>query len=96
LSTIGKALITAEDKDGRQKNTEEQIFFGQEQSDKNSDTNPEHDETDGFLHSWPPSLYFPHYFISILYSMRPEGNMLQFIMKKCSNRKKIKIYFIFA
>lgn len=58
MLTVGKALIAAENKDGRQENTEEQVFFRQEQSNKNSDADPEHDKTDGFLHSRPPSFIF--------------------------------------
>jgi hypothetical protein len=43
-------LIPAQDKDGGEKDAKKHIVFWKEQGDKNTNSNPEHNKTNGFFH----------------------------------------------
>lgn len=49
-STTDIALVAAEDQDGRQEDSQEQLIFREEQSDEDSDSDPEQDKPKDFFH----------------------------------------------
>lgn len=54
-SAAGEALVSADNENGREKDSKEQIFFRQEQGDKNSYADPEYNKADRLFHmSRPP------------------------------------------
>lgn len=67
-------LISTDNQDGREKDTDEQVFFRQKQSKEDSDTNPEQDKADGFFHKNDRPV-----FIKSAYFYYMQGNGKKFI-----------------